>query len=340
VFIQNLLKNKQNTDIEKYGTGTALANEIKSMEKNPGYPLVSIISVNYNHSEVTCEMLDSLKRITYPNIETIVVENGSPDDNPSIISERFPHIKLIISAKNLGFAGANNLGVQASRGDYILFLNNDTEVTPGFLEPLVRKMQSNPRIGAVSPKIRFHYAPEIIQYAGMTHINTYTSRNRAIGNGEKDMCQYDQDQVSAYAHGAALMTSRKILQAIGLMSETFFLYYEELDWCIRLRKAGYSIFYVHNSLIYHKESVSTGKMSPLKTYFLNRSRLLYFRRNATRFQLFVGIFFQIFLAVPRNVLRYLLIWKPDLLYAYLRALGWHIRNSINRRIYDNPILNH
>jgi GT2 family glycosyltransferase len=243
-----------------------------------------------------------------------------------------------MNPENLGFAGANNLGIQMSRGEYVLLLNNDTEVTPGFLEPLVKKMQSDPKIGAVSPKIRFHYAPGTIQYAGMTHINTFTSRNKAIGFREQDLGQYEEDRITSYAHGAAMMTSRKVMQAIGLMSTTFFLYYEELDWCFRLRKARFVIYYVHDSVIFHKESISTGKMSSLKTYYLNRSRLLYFRRNATHFQLFIGIFFQVFIAVPKNVLNYLIQWKTDLLKAYLKAVGWHIRNSFNKKIYSHPDL--
>lgn len=308
------------------------------MSSESKLPLVSIVTINYNHCDVTCDMLQSLSRITYPNIEIIVIDNDSPDDNPEIIKERFPGVTLILNPVNLGFAGANNLGIQLSKGDYVLLINNDTEVTPGFLEPLVRKMESDPKIGAVSPKIRFHYAPETIQYAGMTHINTYTVRNRAIGFHEKDNGQYDEDRLSAYAHGAAMMTSRKIIHEIGLMSTAFFLYYEELDWGFRLRKAGYQIFYVHNSVIFHKESVSTGKMSPLKTYYLNRSRLLYFRRNVTGYKLIIGIIFQMFISVPKNILSYLFTGKIDLLRAYLNAVGWHIKNLFNKTLHGHPYL--
>jgi len=308
------------------------------MNSTSTYPLVSIVTVNYNHSDVTCEMLQSLSRITYPNIEIIVIDNGSPDDNPEIIKERFPNVILIFNPINLGFAGANNYGIQHSKGDYILLLNNDTEVDPGFLEPLVRKMESDQSIGAVSPKIRYYYKPDTIQYAGMTNINTYTVRSRAIGFREKDKGQYDKDGIAAYAHGAAMMTSRKVLHEIGLMSMAFFLYYEELDWGFRLRKAGYKIFYVHNSIIFHKESVSTGKMSPLKIYYLNRSRLLYFRRNVNGYKLIIGILFQMFISIPKNSLHYLITGKFDLLRAYLKAVLWHVKNLFNKDLYGHPYL--
>ena len=101
------------------------------------YPLVSIISINYDHPEVTCQMLDTLKKITYPNIEVFIVDNASPNDDPAIIPEQHPWVNFIQLKENLGFAGGNNVAVKRATGEYILFLNNDTELEPGFLEPLV-----------------------------------------------------------------------------------------------------------------------------------------------------------------------------------------------------------
>jgi GT2 family glycosyltransferase len=109
-------------------------------------PLVSLISINYNQAQVTCDMVASLRRVTYPHLEIIVVDNASPSDNPDIIKERFPEVKLIKSDQNLGFAGGNNLGIAQAKGEYLLFLNNDTEVEPDFLEPLVRQPQSRYRL--------------------------------------------------------------------------------------------------------------------------------------------------------------------------------------------------
>jgi len=312
------------------------------MEPNPDIqndPLVSIITINYNHSGVTCEMLESLYHISYKNIEVIVVDNGSPDDNPKIIKEKFPRIVLIETGENLGFAGGNNLGITRSHGKYILLLNNDTIVTVGFLEPLVNKMESDPAIGAVSPKIRFFYNPDTIQYAGLTPINPYTIRSRAIGFSEKDVGQYEKDSVTAYAHGAAMMFSKEVVQKIGLMSTSFFLYYEELDWGFRLRQSGYKIFYVHNSLIFHKESITTGKISPLKTYYINRSRLLYMRRNVHGLQFLISILFQSFIAVPKNALKYLIQGKFSLFKAYHNAVCWHLKNMFNKKLHQHPFLN-
>ncbi|MCD6112703.1 MAG: glycosyltransferase family 2 protein [Bacteroidales bacterium] len=305
------------------------------MSKNNTYPLVSIITINYDHPEVTCDLLESLKKITYPNIEIIVIDNASPNDDPSIIKEKYPEIIFIQNKKNYGFAVGNNIGIKKAKGKYILLLNNDTVVDEKFLEPLVLKCESDKSIGAVSPKIRFHYSPETIQYAGLTPINSYTVRSKGIGFGEKDRGQYEEDRITAYAHGAAMLFPKEILKKVGMMSDIFFLYYEELDWGYRLRQAGYKIYYVHNSLIYHKESMSTGKLSPFKIYYLNRSRILYMRRNIHGIKFVIGLFFQLFFSIPKNALFYLLKGKYKLCFAYFRAIFWHIKNIFNKKIHEN-----
>ncbi|MBN1198125.1 MAG: glycosyltransferase family 2 protein [Bacteroidales bacterium] len=300
------------------------------------FPLVSVITVNYNHSDVTCQMLESLFQITYPTIEVIVIDNGSPDDNPRIIKEQFPQITYIETGKNLGFAGANNLGILASRGKYILLLNNDTIAPPGFLEPLVAKMESDPVIGAVSPKIKLFYHKGMLQYAGITEINPYTGRSYARALYKMDEGQFEEDAMTAYAHGAAMMISREALEKVGLMCTIFFLYYEELDLGYRIRKAGFTIWYVHNSEILHKESVATGKLSPLKIYYLNRSRFLYLRRNVHGFNGIVSFLFQLFFSIPKNSFKFLFQRRFDLFAAYMRAVGWQVRTLSDPSIHTNP----
>ncbi len=309
-----------------------------SLPKSKECPLVSIVAVNYDHPTVTCDFIESLNKITYPNIEVIIVDNKSPNDDPGIIKRRFPNVIFYASHVNWGFAGGNNQGIMRARGKYVLLLNNDTIVDPGFLEPMVEKMLADPSIGAISPKIRFYYDPDIIQYAGFLPINKYTVRNAAIGYREKDTGKYDKDYETAYAHGAAMLVPMEVIRKIGLMSYIFFLYYEEADWSFRIKRAGYKIWYVHNSLVYHKESVSTGKLSPLKIYYLNRNRLVFMRRNIFGRDFLVGILYQLVIAIPKNAVKFLLMGKIALFYAYFRALGWHTKNLFSKEIHNNPYL--
>lgn len=302
------------------------------------YPLVSIVTVNYNDSKDTCELIESLNKITYPNIEIIVVDNSSSEEDPIIIKHKFPNIIFIQNPINYGFAAGNNFGIMKARGQYVLLLNNDTIVEPDFMEPLIAKLESDKNIGAVSPKLRYYYDPKIIQYAGYTLLNRYTLRNNAIGCREKDTGQYDKDYETAYAHGAAMMVPMDVIKKIGMMSYIFFLYYEEADWCTRIKKAGYKIYYVHNSLVYHKESMTTGKLSPMKIYYLNRNRIVFMRRNISGFNFIISILYQLLIAIPKNALFYLLKGKIRLFLAYYKAIGWNIKNMFNKEIHENPML--
>jgi GT2 family glycosyltransferase len=303
------------------------------------YPLVSIVTVNFNHSDVTCCLLDSLRKITYRNIEIIVVDNASPKDTPLVMKENYPEITLILNEVNTGFAGGNNTGIRISKGKYILMINNDTEVEPGFLEPLVAKFESNPKVGAVSPKIKFHHSPEILQFTGQAPINPYTTRSHGYGFGQKDVGQFEKDSLTNFVHGAAMMVSREVIMKVGLMAESYFLYYEELDWGGRIAKAGYELWYVHNSMILHKESISTGKMSPFKTYYMNRSRLLYMRRNISGLTFLIAIIYQLFISIPKNALVFMLKGSFGHLKAYNDAILWNAKNMFSADIHKNPGLN-
>lgn len=289
-------------------------------------PLVSIITINYNESAVTLDLLESLRTLTYPNIEIIVVDNASPTDNPAILKEAYPEIFLIESKKNLGFAGGNNLGVDAAKGDYFLFINNDTVISPGFIEPLVETFIHDPKIGMVSPKIKFHWNPELIQYAGYTPMNHWTIRNNSVGYHCKDDGTFDVPGETESIHGAAMMVPRKIVHEVGKMTEIYFLYYEEHDWAARIKRAGYKIFYQPQSYILHKESLSTGKFSPLKTYYISRNRLVYARRNFKTGELIISLIFQCFISIPKNTLMFLLKRQFKHLSAYWKAIFWNFTN--------------
>lgn len=302
------------------------------------YPLVSIITINYNQSALTCKLLESLREISYPNIEVFVIDNASPNDTPAIIKESYPEITFIQSVKNSGFAGGNNACVRRASGKYLLFINNDTEVTPGFLEPLVLKCESNPKIGAVSPKIKFFFHPDTIQFAGQAPINPYTIRSYGYAHGAADNGQFDQDALTNFVHGAAMLVPRTVIEKVGLMPECYFLYYEELDWCSAMTRAGYQLWYVHNSTIYHKESMSIGKLTPFKTYYMNRSRLLYMRRNVSGLRYAVAILFQLFAAIPKNLLVLLMTGKFGHFRAYVNALLWHFTHAFDRKLHQNPQL--
>lgn len=287
-------------------------------------PLVSVITLNYNQISVTCELLESLKKVSYDPLEVIVVDNASREDPTEAITNAYPEVRLIRSDRNLGFAGGNNRGIEACHGDFVFIVNNDTEVTENIIEKLLEPFQKDPLVGVVSPKIYYFHHPNVIQYAGFRRVNPFTGRNSAVGNKEEDRGQYDQPGYTPYAHGAAMMVSREVIRKVGMLPDIFFLYYEELDWSVQIVSAGYKIFYQPEAGLYHKESVTTGKESTIKTYYQNRNRILFMRRNATPLQMFVFTLFLICFTIPRAFLKYLLKLQFKHMRAFASALSWHL----------------
>ena len=292
---------------------------------------ISIISVNFNQAAVTEELLRSIElNNTYLNIEIIIIDNGSISDSTLAWKLKFPHVQFIRSEANLGFAGGNNIGIKQASGDYLFLVNNDTEFSKGLIEKLVETLEQNSNIGIISPKICYFDQQEIIQYAGFTKMNFNTGRNKCIGQFEKDSGQYD-DSIgpTGYAHGAAMMIRSSVISKAGMMPETFFLYYEEMDWCERIKQAGYAIWINPKALIYHKESLSVGKNSPLKEYFMTRNRILFIRRNAPAMSQILFIFHFLFLVIPRNLFTYYKNNRPDLRKQFFRAISWNLKHNKN-----------
>ncbi len=290
--------------------------------------LISVITVNYNQPEATIALLKSIIRYySQTSLEVIVVDNGSKEDLGTLFHKEYPGLIYIRSEINLGFAGGNNLGIERASGEFLFLVNNDTEFTPGLLETLTTSLSANVKIGIISPKIMYYDEPEVIQYAGFTEMNFFTCRNKCIGQFEKDAGQYDGLLVeTGFAHGAAMMVTRKALEAAGEMAENFFLYYEEMDWCEHIKRAGFKVYVNTNACIYHKESLSVGKNSALKEYFMNRNRLLFIRRNANPLQrTFFYIYFGL-LVVPRNIFGYVRAKNSNYVPVLFRAILWNIRN--------------
>ncbi|HVI47680.1 MAG TPA: glycosyltransferase family 2 protein [Chitinophaga sp.] len=293
---------------------------------NTYQPRVSIVTVNYNNTAVTCELMASLHRISYSNLEVIVVDNASRENPEAAVKKIYPSAKIILSDTNLGFAGGNNLGIKAATGEYFFLVNNDTEFTEGLIEGLLEVFRQHPDAGVVSPKFHYFFHKGTIEYAGYHAVDMLTGRNSMIGCREQDNGQYDMLAETHYAHGGAMMVSAAAVEKVGLMPEVYFLYYEEFDWCEQFKKHGYKIYYQYKSLIYHKESMTTGKNSPLKTYYITRNRILFMRRNVKLpARLFFTCYF-IFLTIPKNTVQFLLKRETVHMKAFWNGIFWNLKN--------------
>lgn len=285
-------------------------------------PLISFVTICYNGLEDTRQLVQSLQNTMQSvSYEIIIVDNASARDEAEILRKEFPRITVLRSDRNLGFSGGNNLGIQSATGKYIFLINNDTYLTEDGIGYLVERIESAGDIAAVSPKIRFAFPPQAIQFAGYTPLSPITLRNALIGFGEADDGRFDKASPTPYLHGAAMMVKREAIEKAGLMPEIYFLYYEELDWSARLTQAGYRLWYEPRCTVFHKESQSTGRQSKLRTFYLTRNRLLYAWRNLKGTGKWLSIIYQISIAAPKSILATAFKGRFDLCGAVLKGIG-------------------
>ena len=294
-------------------------------------PLVSIITVNYNTPQVTAAMLQSLSILNYTNFEVIVVDNASNSGQSSIdLKKQYPFIHHISSPINIGYAGGNNIGLQFAKGEYVFLLNNDTEVTPDLLTIMVQYLKDNPDCGIACPKIKYFSSPQLIQYAGLTGLNSITSRSYNAGFLQQDIGQFNQSKITDHPTGAAMMVPMKLIQQLGGMKEIFFLYYEELDWAVYFKKAGFNIHYVGSAEVFHKESSSTGIHSAFKTFYLYRNRFLYIRRHYNGYKFLGASLYFILIASIFNIFKHALKNEWAHSFSICRGLWWNLFNNSNK----------
>lgn len=293
----------------------------------------SIITVNYHQPDVTIDLLKSIAKSCSPDqIEVIIVDNGAVKNMELIFQPHFQNIRYIQSKKNLGFAGGNNLGIKQAKGDYIFLLNNDTEIPERCIETMVAEMEANENIGLLSPLLLYFDYPDIIQYAGYTPINYLTGRNACIGQFDKNRGQYnDLSYQTGFCHGAAVICRKSDLQKAGLMDENYFLYYEELDWCEKFKRMGKQIWFTGKTFIYHKESMSVGKASPIKTYFNTRNRMLFIRKNTGWLNTVLFAVYYTLIACPKSILKLLFSKQANLAKWVFKGLLWNYTHGKNSK---------
>lgn len=244
------------------------------------YPSVAIVLVNWNGREDTLACLESLRHISYPNYSVTIVDNGSTDGSQDAIRSAYAGVRLIETGENLGFSGANNIAIQEALNndvEAILLLNNDTVVAPDFLNSLVETLFSTPEIGAVNSKIYYHSQPDVIWSAGGM-IDRRSGIATQLHVNEQDIGQANEPVDVDYAVGCSIMVRGAVVEMAGLLDESFFLYYEEAEWCRRIRESGFRIVYVPDSKIWHKVSASIEHAQERMLYYFCRNRLLYLRK--------------------------------------------------------------
>ena len=246
-------------------------------------PKVFVVVLNWNGKKFLKRCLQSLQESTY-KAQIILVDNGSQDGSASYVGKYFPKVMVIRNNENLGWTGGNNAGVRlalSQKADAVFILNNDTYVTKHAIALLVKKLFSKKHIGIVGPKIFFDKKSggKLISFAG-----GYFTKNRYFGkhkgSNEIDKGQHETEEPSEFITGAAIMVKREVFKAIGLFDDTYFIYYDEADFCLRARKKKFQIVFVPQAHVYHAFSGTVAIGSAFQHYYTTRNHYLFVERQA------------------------------------------------------------
>jgi len=266
-------------------------------------PKIYIIVLNFNQTETTIECLNSLNNLDYPCYQIVVVDNGSSQTDYRNIPGKFPDIIFIHNEENLGVAGGRNVGIKRAieeKAEYILLLDNDMRVAPDLLCKLQKAITTESKIGIVEVKIYF-YAPKDRIWCVGGSLDIKLGESRCIGRGEKDYGQYDDLTEIDYVSGGGSFVSCKFIEDIGLLDERFFYGFEDVDWSLRAKQAGYKLYFAPQAKVWHKHESALGRNSPKIVYHITRSRLLFMKKHSN----------------PRTWIKFLLRWVP---FHYFRNL--------------------
>lgn len=295
----------------------------------PQDSLVYVIILNWNGWRDTAVCLDSLQELHYPNVCTVVVDNGSSDDSEARLRGAYPHVTVLQSGANLGFAGGNNVGIRyalTQGAEYVWLLNNDTYVAPDALDALVARARQTPGVGAVGSALYNAHddpsAPNQLQTYGGGQLSLVTGISRHITQ-RRDEATID------YLSAASLLLRREALEQVGLLDDDYFMYWEDTDLSLRLRQHGWQLAVAEDATVWHKESASSGKRSLVLDHLFHESAAKFFCHYAPFPLLPISI------AIGGRSLKRLLQGdraRARALWAiYLQALKTHLTKSHHKR---------
>jgi GT2 family glycosyltransferase len=283
-------------------------------------PLVSLIIPNYNGKTLLKECLDSVQRLSYQKLETIVLDAGSTDGSADMIRTQYPFATLLETRTNRIYA-ACNLGMKAARGDVIVpLLNNDMTVDEHWLDHLVEALRQ-PEVGIVDSKV-YCYGTNIISATG-NMIDWNSAWTNSVGSGETDCGQYESGREIDVAE--LIVVRRDVAEEIGGFDEEYFFYYGDVDYCVRAKQAGYKIMYVPRALVWHRESATLGQGTPRQFYALERDGLRFLLKHSPA-GLIIFRFYYRTLCNLKSLASNILIRRMDLVRAQVTGYLWNLFN--------------
>lgn len=306
-------------------------------------PKVSVVILNWNGKKFLRTCLQSLRQLRYPAVEVIVVDNNSSDGSVEFIQKEFPSVRLIKNRQNTGFAAGNNTGASIATGKYLLFINNDTKVTPDFLNPLVKEAEEDPTVGCIQPEMRVMHTPTLLDEAGA--YLTFSGFLYHYGYRKPyRLPPYRRPREIFSAKGACMFLPRAVFDDVGAFDEDFFIFFEETDLCHRLWLAGYRVLYLPTSHIFHTVGGDT-----VDTYnYARRIYLTFKNMNVTYLKNFgtlhLATIYPMFLVFQIGLLFFFLVRDNSKAAQALMSAWWwnivHLRRTMKKRVHVQHEVRH
>jgi GT2 family glycosyltransferase len=285
-------------------------------------PILSIIIVNYNTKDLLKNTVNSvLEGKKGIHIEIIVVDNNSSDDSVLMIEQEYPMVKVIQNDKNLGFPKANNIGIKQSTGRYVLLLNSDTEVIGDCLEKCINYLDNHMDVGVLGPKLllangeldhackRGFPTPEASFWYILKMYKLFPG-NKHFGRYNMSYLPYDEINEVDSLTGAFMMLKREVIEQVGLLDEQFFMYGEDLDWCLRIKEAGWRVIYYPETATIHYKGGSSRKKRYKTIYEFHRAMYLFYNKHYIKkyvffitWMVYIGIVIKLVLEMLLNLLK-------------------------------------
>lgn len=299
-------------------------------------PHIWAIVLCHNQVNLTLGCLASLRGQSYPHLSVLVVDNASTDDTVERVHRDFPEVEVLSTGRNLGYAGGNNAGMRhalAFGADALFLLNNDTLLAPDCVARLADRLSATPDAGAIGPMIYTWQSDSQISSAGGA-VDWAQADAVNVGAGEEDYGQYPARSVD-FLNGCALLLPRAAVERVGMLDEAYFMYWEETDWCLRLRRAGYSLWFEPAARLQHKAPIRHATMGVQSLYYTGRNRLRFFALHtppAQRPRVLARAVWGLLRGIVANRRR----GRPDIARAGLRALTDALLGRWGRRTITFP----
>lgn len=287
-------------------------------------PFISIITLNWNQTDSTCQFLETTKALLYKNYEILVCDLGSAvDPTAQILSGNYPNT-LILKSEN-SRENAINLAVRKAKGDFILLVNNHTELCENTLDHLLTPFLSDHSLGVTCPKIRSYYNRKEIHYAGYSGLNIFTGKKSIVGYRKEDNGQFDVPLYTQGVYSGAMMIRKNVIEQPGMLPANFFVYFDDSDLSARILKSGYKILYQPKAVVYNKAQQNTSGKTAIEVFYHTRNRIQFMCSNSGILQLFAFLLTFLFITVPVTSIQFLIKRQIAHLHSFYKAIWWNIK---------------